>query len=90
MNSTVAHQSTSIPAQRVAHFDAARAGLAAALATRLLERAQESARQIDSGIMCNQCRGSGGWGCGEDAQRCEPCEGTGRVEVPVLPREGEA
>lgn len=80
-------------ARRFAHFDAARTDLAAALTARLVERITASARKVEAPgnqIMCNACRGSGGWGCGHEAVRCEPCVGTGAVDVPVLPGRGVA
>src|SRR4051794_16243705 len=33
-------------------------------------------------IMCTSCQGAGGWGCGEDAEGCASCGGTGEVPLP--------
>jgi hypothetical protein len=35
--------------------------------------------------MCNACKGAGGWGCGAEARRCEPCAGTGEVALCAAP-----
>jgi DnaJ-class molecular chaperone len=34
-------------------------------------------------IMCPTCRGSGGWGCGKDATKCDSCDGKGTVPLHV-------
>lgn len=41
----------------------------------------ESFRQQCAQVTCPTCLGSGGWGCGKDAFRCEKCDGTGSVAV---------
>jgi len=33
-------------------------------------------------IMCNFCKGAGGWGSGKDAEVCPDCKGTGTVSFP--------
>jgi hypothetical protein len=36
-------------------------------------------------IMCDSCDGAGGWGCGEDADQCFKCGGSGEVPIADLP-----
>jgi DnaJ-class molecular chaperone len=36
---------------------------------------------VGAQVMCPTCLGSGGWGSGATAQRCEKCGGTGVIDI---------